>query len=122
MKLLADIPLNPGGNPFKGIGTIGSGSPDQAPGIFTRALSTTIGVITAVGIIWFTFTLIIGAIGILTSGGDQKANESARQRITTGLIGLVVLIAALFIVDILGNIFGIQDILNPVELLNQITQ
>lgn len=112
-----DIKFAPDGG-FKGIGTLGSGNPD----LFTRALSTTIGVITAVGIIWFTFTLLIGAIGILSSGGDQKANEAARQRITTGLIGLVVLIAALFIMDILGNIFGIENILNPIELINQISK
>ena len=116
-NLIADIPLAPAGG-FKGIGTLGSGDPN----LFNKVLSTTIGVITAVGIIWFTFTLILGAIGILTSGGDAKANESARQKITSGLIGLVVLIAALFIMDIIGNIFGIENILNPIELLNQIVK
>ena len=78
-----------------------------------------IGVMTVVAIIWFLFTLITGAISIIGSGGDKQALESARKKITTGVIGLVVVIASIFILDLIGTIFGI-DFLDIFSLLGKI--
>ncbi|MGA3291645.1 MAG: hypothetical protein ABSC49_00690 [Candidatus Microgenomates bacterium] len=117
-KLLA-ISLAPNGNGFTGIGT----SPLANPGgnsvsIFSNFLSTIVGVMTIVAVIWAVFTIITGAIAIIGSGGDKQALESARKRITTGIIGLIIVIIALFIVEIVGHILGIENILNIQQLLN----
>ena len=106
---------------LKGFGPLGN---PEGSGInlFSRFISTTIGLMTIVAIIWFAFVLISGAIGMMGAGGDKQAMESARKRITSGLIGLVVVIAALFILDLVGTIFGIPNILNIGELFEQITQ
>ena len=77
---------------------------------------------TIIAIIWFAFVLITGAIGMMGAGGDKQAMESARKRITSGLIGLVVVIAAIFILDLVGTLFGIPNILNLGELFGQITK
>jgi len=107
------IPLGPKGG-FRGFGSLGLENMDasSALGVFTNFLSTTIGLMTIIAIIWFVFTFITGAIGIITSGGDKTALESARKKITTGIIGLVVVIAALFLIDLLGNLIGIKTILD----------
>jgi len=89
---------------------------------FSKFISSTIGLMTIVAIIWFTFILISGAIGMMGAGGDKQAMESARKRITNGLIGLVIVIAAIFILDLFGTLFGIPNILNLGELFGQITQ
>ena len=117
MKYLAQLDFGQ----LKGFGPLGN---PEGSGInlFSRFISTTIGLMTIIGIIWFTFVLISGAIGMMGAGGDKQAMESARKRITSGLIGLVVVIAALFILDLVGTIFGIPNILNIGELFEQITQ
>src|SRR3989304_10566689 len=100
--LTVDIPLAPPGG-FKGIGPLGETSGSTAPGQFTDAISKIIGVLTVIAFIWFTFMTIIGAIRILASGGDKAALEGARKQITTGIIGIVVVVAAIFIVSLVGT-------------------
>jgi hypothetical protein len=115
-KLLADIQIFPAGGAH-GIGCLGleSGSgctPETAPSTFTKIISGAIGLISMIGIIWFAFVIITGAISIITAGGDKGALEGAKKKITNGLIGLVVVIAGLFVIDLIGYLIGIPDILN----------
>jgi len=116
-KLLA-ITIAPNGG-FTGIGTLGT---PKGTGItnFSSVISMTIGVMTMIAFIWFTFVLITGAIGIISSGGDKQALENARKRITSGVIGLIIVIAAVFILDLIGTIFGIPY-LNLLQLFYNIT-
>lgn len=122
-KLLAvDTPLAPNGG-FKGFGPLGleSGGATNADITFTNFLSTTIGVITIVAIIWFVFIVITGAISYMSAGGDKGAIEGARKKIVNGLIGLVVVITGLFVVNLVGYLLGIPNILNIQDLLSIIT-
>jgi uncharacterized membrane protein len=114
---LAQIPLAPEGG-FKGFGPLGNPE-GSGIGAFSNFISSTIGLMTIIAIIWFVFVLIGGAIGMISSGGDKAQLESARKRITSGLIGLVVVIAATFILDFIGSIFDIP-ILNLGELFERI--
>lgn len=114
MNRLSDIPLAPEGG-FKGVGPLGNPG-GNAIGLFTKFISSTIGLLTIVAFIWFAFVFISGAIGIISSGGDKAALESAQKRITNGLIGLVVVIAAIFIINLVGTLLGIPNILNLPEL------
>ena len=55
--------------------------------------------------------IIIGGIQWITAGGDKVAAQSARDRITAAVVGLVIVVAAfaltLIITTVLGvNIFG----------------
>ena len=114
---LTQIQLFPDGG-FSGFGPLGSG--ENAPATFNKFLSSTVGIMTIIAIIWFIFVFIGGAIGIISSGGDKAALEAARKKITTGIIGIVVVVAAVFIIDLIGNLIGIPNILNPAELLQQV--
>lgn len=122
MNKLAQIKLSPDEG-FAGFGSLGlkENGGEEAISTFTKFLSGTIGLMTIIAIIWFVFVLITGAIGIISSGGDKTALETARKRITTGLVGLIVVIAALFIIDLIGFIIGI-DILNIEHLFGLITE
>lgn len=81
---------------------------------FTQVLSKAIGIITVIGFIWFLFTIFIGAISWLTSGGEKTKLQNAQKQITNGLIGLVLVISAIFLAKLIGTIFGIDflDITN----------
>ena len=118
-RLLAqqEIPL---GEPLKGIGRLGLENPEEALSLFNKFLSSTIGLLTIIAFIWFTFKLILGAISIIGAGSDKTALENARKDITTSIVGLVVVIAAVFVIDLIGKILGIDNILNPAEMLGQI--
>jgi hypothetical protein len=117
------IPIAPSGG-FTGFGALGK-VPDKSTGIalFTDFISKVIGVLTVIAIIWFVFTFITGAIGIISSGGDKQALENAKKKITTALIGLVLVIAAVFLVDLVGYFLGFSSgyILNLPEIFKSIT-
>lgn len=114
MKTLAQIDF---GN-ITGIGPLGK---PEGNGIsnFQMFISTAIGIMTIVAFVWFLFTFITGAIAIISSGGDKQAYENARKKITTGIIGVIVVIAAIFVIDLVGTIFGIP-FLNITKLFNQV--
>lgn len=120
MKLLADIPLGP----LRGFGPLGLEKKEAsgALGIFTQFLSSAIGLMTIIAIIWFIFVLITGAISMISAGSDKQALESARKRIINGLIGLTVVVAAIFIVEVIGRILGLKDILNLSYLFDLLTK
>jgi len=105
---------------LRGIGPLGleGGDATTAPAIFTSFLSKTIGLLTVVASIWFIFQLLTGAIGIISAGGDKGKVESAKSKITNGLIGLVIVIVAIFIIDLIGWLIGFSLILDPTQLLN----
>lgn len=104
---------------INGVGNIGQ--PTNPESTFAKIISSAIGLITIIAFIWFLFTLITGAIGIITAGGDKGKLEEARGRITTGVIGVGVVIAGIFIVDLIAKILGIPSILNIPAMLNLIT-
>lgn len=55
--------------------------------------------------------LIWGGIKWILSGGDKSKVDSARSHIMGAIIGLVIALAAFFIISIVGKVFGI-DIFN----------
>lgn len=120
-KLLAQTSI-PLGKPLQGIGQLGleNQDPGNAPGIFNKMISTAIGVMTIVAFVWFLFKLFIGALGIISAGSDKTALENARNNIVMGIIGLVVVVSAIFIADLIGNILGIENLLNPAGLLETV--
>ena len=120
-NLLAQyINLAPSGG-FKLFGRLGleGTDPSAAPLIFNQLIAATIGLVSIIAFIWFLFVLITGALAVISSGGDKQKVAEARGRITTGLIGVVVIIAGVFIADLIGELLGI-DILGGALLLPQV--
>lgn len=113
---LADVSFGP----ISGFGSLGNPG-GSGVSIFANFISSAIGLMTIIAIIWFVFVFFSGAIGIITAGGDKQALENARKRIISGLIGLVVVIAAIFLVRLVGFLIGIPNVLNIGQLFGQIT-
>ncbi|MCL5411821.1 MAG: hypothetical protein M1150_03780 [Patescibacteria group bacterium] len=61
------------------------------------------------GLLFFIY-LLVGGLQWITSGGDKASLESARNRITNALIGLVILVGAFSIIKIIETVFGISII------------
>lgn len=116
---LSQINLYDKGN-LKGFGPLGLEQGQSGISVFASFISSAIGLITIIGFIWVVIILITGALGILTSGGDKNALESAKKKITTGIIGLIVLVLALFILNIIAKIMGLSSILDITTLFGLI--
>lgn len=120
MEYLAQINIAPPGG-FKGPGDKGLlAAPGTGISLFAKFLSSTIGLMTIIAIIWFIFTFFIGAIGMISAGSDKQALEGARKKIITGITGLVVTLGAIFVIRLIGFLLGFEDILNLEKLFSNI--
>lgn len=121
-KVLAQTAHNLGEFNRAGLGPIAnfnlSWSGTGALSLFNLVISNIIGIMTIVAGLWFIFQFIIGAFQYLTSGGDKAKTQEAQQKITMALVGLVVVVAAIFIIDLVGALLGI-DILKPGSLVSK---
>lgn len=67
----------------------------------------------------FLYQFIRGALAWISAGGDSKKTSDARDMMTQGVIGLVIIIAAYAIIGLIGTVLGL-DLLNPAQQLLQL--
>lgn len=60
-----------------------------------------------IGAVVFFFYFIMGAIHWITSGGDKMKMEQARSKITTALVGIIILLSFIGILGLIERFFGI---------------
>lgn len=123
MNILAQINIAPDGG-FTGTKD-GKGllaDPGNGIDLFAKFMSSAIGLITIIAIIWFVFKFFIGAIGIISSGGDKQSLESARKNLQYSIIGIIVVVAGIFIVKLIGFLIGIPNLLDIGTLFGNITK
>ena len=85
------------------------------PSSFDTSLETPAGIINAIlkyvfvltGLILFGM-LIMGGFQMLASGGNPKAAEAGKARLTSALFGFLIIFAAYWITQIVSIIFGIN--------------
>lgn len=77
-----------------------------------NSLSFIITALTGLAAVFFLFQFVIGAFNWVNAGGEQKKVQEARDRITQGVMGLVLIVGAYAIVGLIGTVLGIE-ILNP---------
>lgn len=58
------------------------------------------------------FYLVMAGFSWMLSGGDPKAIESAKGKITTAITGFVILFIAYWLMQLLGLVLGIQQFKN----------
>ena len=54
--------------------------------------------------------LIYGGFHLMTSGGEPKAMQEAKGKITNALVGFIIIFVAYWIVQIVGRVFGLSGI------------
>jgi len=98
------------GEPLNGQGFLGTttGAVDN----LVRILTVVVGLMTIIAGIWFIFLLIIGGISWIASGGDKGKLASARSQMLSGAIGLTIVVAALFLAQVVGGLIGLGNILD----------
>lgn len=84
---------------------------------FNPAFTTIGGVVTTVIPFIFAFAgiglllmIISAGFTLLTSAGDAKKLDMGKNRLTYALVGFLIIFVAFWVVQIVGRIFGLQDI------------
>lgn len=121
MSKIADIQLYDTGE-FKGFGSLGLENVNSSSSaqIFQNFISSAIGLISIIAVVWFVFIIISSGISYMGAGADTKAAEGARKRISTGLVGLLITIFGIFVIRLAGQIFNIPNILQIPSLIESI--
>jgi hypothetical protein len=120
----------------QGLGTIGGGGlgpfgaikfgGGQAGAVtalskITATVSAIIGFMTIAAGIWFMFQLLAGGYEWISSGGDTKKLQSARDRMSHGFFGLIIIIGAWALLSVTGQFLGYDILLtNPGALIQQL--
>jgi len=93
---------------------------DSAVETVCNVLQVAKTIVAAVGFGIVVILLIVAGIKYMTSGGDDTKAAEAKKGIINGLIGLVVVVAALFIIGIaqglVSDVGGINLLTDPCEV------
>lgn len=82
-------------------------------------LGDIIGIITALGALFFIVYSFLAAYQWVTAGGDSGKVEKAKDRFIWGTLGLVLIVASYSIIGLIGSLVGL-DILNPSQMIIKI--
>jgi len=121
MRLFADASLGTIGG--DGLGPFGGGM-DEASALtgITNTVSSIVGFMTIVAGVWFLLHFLIGGFNWITAGGDKTKLQTARDRLTNALIGLIVVVAGWAILALAGTFFGVDfTISDPSGLINSLS-
>jgi len=81
---------------------------DTATSLLQRLIPLAIEWALIIGAVIFFFMLLFGAIKWISSGGDKGKIESARENITSAIVGLIILFATFAIIGLIGTFFKIN--------------
>jgi len=98
------------GKPVLGLIPVPAGFPTDLSAIIASAVTVIFGL---AGLVFFAM-LLIGGLRYLTAGGDEKAAVSARQTLTNAFIGLIIVVAAFLLSQILFAVFGFASLVNVI--------
>jgi len=107
---------------LSGIGNIGleGGNPAAAENLLATIISNLIGLLTVAAGIWFLIQIILAGFNFINAQGDPQKSEKARSQITQGVLGLAIVVGAVFLVSLIGELLGL-NFLNIAEQINNLS-
>ncbi|MBU2592748.1 MAG: hypothetical protein ABH867_00110 [Patescibacteria group bacterium] len=105
---------------ISGIGPLGLEGGGDPAGILNTIVSNLLGFLTICGGIWFIIQLILAGYNFISSQGDAQKIKDAQRQITNAFIGIAVVVSAIFLLSLIGELLGVE-FLNIVEQINNLT-
>ena len=98
---------------LEGIGPLGGEGQDftdkeDALLRFNDYITLVVTLMTVISFIWFIVQLMTAAGAWLASGGDKQKLQEAQKKITHSILGITVIISAIFLIKLVEIILGIQ--------------
>ena len=106
---------------FEVIGNIGleGGGAAGAAGLLNTIISNLLGLLTIIAGIWFLIQIILAGYSFINAQGDQQKVDNARRQITNAIIGVVIVVGAIFFLSLIGELLDVK-FLNIVEQINNL--
>jgi hypothetical protein len=73
-------------------------------------ISKVIGIMTVIGVIYFTIQIILAGFTMIASQGEPKELESAKKRLTTNVLGLGIIVLAYGLGALIASLLGMNTI------------
>lgn len=89
-------------------GALGSGGKEAGPPAIGSIISSLIGVFLIMAFISTFLYMFLGGLDWITSAGDKAKLQTARDKITNALVGMIIVGAAWAVMMIAGNFFGLD--------------
>jgi len=103
---------------FKGFGDVGLENTIGAGSVLTQIISNLVGIMTIFGLLWFLIQIIVAGYNFISAGGDTQKIKDAQQQLQNNFIGAAILVAAVFLLSLVGQMLGIDNILDLEALIN----
>jgi uncharacterized membrane protein len=75
-----------------------------------KIVSESLGYVFAIAGFMLLIYLILGGFGYMTSAGDPKKAQEAKSKITSALIGFLIVFIAYWLTRLIGLVFGVTGI------------
>lgn len=79
-------------------------------GTLERIISTGIGILTIIGVIYFAVQIILAGFSLISTQGDVKEFEQNKKRLTNNIMGLAIIVFAYGIAALLSSLLGIPNV------------
>ena len=86
----------------------------------SKTISSVLGFFTVIAGLAFIAYFFFGAIGWITSQGDEQKIKKARDTMTNAFIGIIIAVIAYPLIYLLGKLFGLS-FTDPQTILNQLS-
>ena len=87
---------------------MGQGGSEAGPPAIGSIISSLVGVFLILAFISTLLYMLLGGLDWITSAGDKTKLQSARDKITNALVGMVVVGASWAVMMIAGSFFGLD--------------
>lgn len=102
------------------------GSPINTPDGYAdnigKLISFVLRVVLAIGALLVFGYLVMGGIEYITSGGEKGKTESARNKITAAIVGLIILAASWAVLNLALSFLGLGDLGSAIQSVGTINQ
>lgn len=75
-----------------------------------KIISTVLGILTVVGVIYFVVQVILSGFNLISSKGDPKEFKESSDRLIHNLIGLFIIVIAYGFTVFITNLLGISNV------------
>ena len=80
-------------------------------------LSTVIGFLTIIAVIFFVIQIILAGYGFISGQGDEKKIEASRKKLTDSILGLTIVVVAFGLGAFISNLLGLSDVFDLAKLI-----
>jgi hypothetical protein len=90
-------------------------------GVLETIISSIVGVLTIVAIVFFAIQIIFAGYSFISSEGDAKKMEESRKKLTEGVLGVFIVVIALGLASLIGRLTGLgNNVLDLQSLLSKL--